>query len=497
MGNHMEINAGSIEHAVQKSIESKKQGTSQGHIYEIKGGDGSVRYEFLTKEEVDTLKAAGEFLRKIATVSGGDTAELTLKISKHVGSDDLHAAQIAEKIFTSFKAIKEVQVGAIKEEAKQISDAEVLKICAKAQTILGRGGEGIARAEQDLEHPIQVDFGRKEFTVLLGSSGKIQAEGVAGKVESVIRVTSEALSAPKSVAGHFVHKTAKSGHEIDEEELRLTKKYQNGHEFTHQNERVLVVEAFDGDLNSQVTNPTNYTQSVHILDQLSKQLSAMHENNDTHLDLKSANILVRKSPDDSYTVQIADFGMSNKDRDIYGTFGFTSPEAITHFLSSLGSIRGDDEESDIVPIESLPQPWTKSLDQKKASDVYALGLVAIKIVTGEQPIWIEEIENSRIFVTEEDYCESMEIDKSELTDRDKSVIRGGGLSISQLEEAHSLQVETVSRFIEAKRREFINTENSDGHGKLLDLIGELLEPDPAKRLSIDQFREKINTLSKG
>jgi serine/threonine-protein kinase len=126
---------------------------------------------------------------------------------------------------------------------------------------------------------------------------------------------------------------------------------------------VLVLEFIDGkDLNTLLEEGERFTQADirDLLLQIGSALAAAHERNIVHRDLKPANILVTKRPEGGYRFVLTDFGIGQvreglqSEKHTGGTYLFMAPE----------QLRG--------------RPGTQS-------DLWALGVVAYRLLTGRVP----------------------------------------------------------------------------------------------------------------
>jgi len=110
--------------------------------------------------------------------------------------------------------------------------------------------------------------------------------------------------------------------------------------------------------------------SVDIIKQLAEALSYVHSKGIIHRDLKPGNIMIRKDGD-RYSVKLLDFGLAlvmeleeiREEEEIVGTFGYMSPEA-----------------TGIV---------NKRIDER--SDLYSLGVIFYRLLTGELPFKAKEV----------------------------------------------------------------------------------------------------------
>ncbi|MCK5288957.1 MAG: serine/threonine-protein kinase PknK, partial [Candidatus Omnitrophica bacterium] len=114
----------------------------------------------------------------------------------------------------------------------------------------------------------------------------------------------------------------------------------------------------------------NINETLEIINQITEALNYIHQFKIIHKDLKPGNIMVQKK-NNQYFVKILDFGIAHvidlseiKDVDkIVGTFGYMSPEAT-------GIIK-------------------KIIDDR--SDLYSLGIVFYRLLTGELPFKSKQV----------------------------------------------------------------------------------------------------------
>jgi serine/threonine protein kinase len=115
-----------------------------------------------------------------------------------------------------------------------------------------------------------------------------------------------------------------------------------------------------GDLRKKIENGTGEREAVKILRQVASALSAVHQKNVLHRDLKPGNIMLRKNG----SIALIDFGLAKRAKlemaitdkgEIFGTPYYMSPE----------------------------QGHGTAVDER--SDIYSLGIVFFELLTGEKP----------------------------------------------------------------------------------------------------------------
>ncbi len=110
-------------------------------------------------------------------------------------------------------------------------------------------------------------------------------------------------------------------------------------------------------------------RSVHIFKQVSLGLAHAHENGVVHRDLKPSNIMLVKLDNDPDFVKIVDFGIAKL---------LTPSEGETDNLTRTGEVFGS------PPYMSPEQCRALKVDAR--SDIYSLGCVMYRTVSGKQPI---------------------------------------------------------------------------------------------------------------
>ena len=114
-------------------------------------------------------------------------------------------------------------------------------------------------------------------------------------------------------------------------------------------------------------------EALRITLAIAEAIAEAHGHGVLHRDLKPANVII---PHDG-RVRVVDFGLakqlgSRSDVNETGAFNFTNLHA-----TDQDGVRG-------TPASMSPEQWTKG-DVTPASDIWALGLVAYELVTGQRP----------------------------------------------------------------------------------------------------------------
>ena len=142
------------------------------------------------------------------------------------------------------------------------------------------------------------------------------------------------------------------------------------YDITQDNEEIcLVMEYLIGKAlhHFQQEQVTSLTQKLAIISQISKGLTAAHEQGIVHCDLKPSNIIVASD----YGVKIVDFGIatlsknegaSNNNSQSFGSQTAMSPEQLKN---------------------ALPDSQTTEIDFR--SDLFSLGIIAFQLISGRHP----------------------------------------------------------------------------------------------------------------
>ncbi len=104
--------------------------------------------------------------------------------------------------------------------------------------------------------------------------------------------------------------------------------------------------------------------AINYINQVADALGYIHQQNINHLDVKPANIMIRKADDKAILI---DFGIS-KQYDIDGSQTSTTPVGISHGYA---------------PMEQYKQGGVSTFSPQ--ADIYALGATLYKLVTGKTP----------------------------------------------------------------------------------------------------------------
>ena len=104
--------------------------------------------------------------------------------------------------------------------------------------------------------------------------------------------------------------------------------------------------------------------AINYINQVADALGYIHQQNINHLDVKPANIMIRKADDKAVLI---DFGIS-KQYDIDGSQTSTTPVGISHGYA---------------PMEQYKQGGVSTFSPQ--ADIYALGATLYKLVTGKTP----------------------------------------------------------------------------------------------------------------
>lgn len=214
----------------------------------------------------------------------------------------------------------------------------------KAEAIyLRRGVDGLPRA-------LLIDYQKKSFVILSKKMGELQKQGTSKKVTDAIEVSS--LGAQKASTRHFARLVNKQGQQLSPEEIALERRYGDVHLIvTYVGkkgfEKTTVIQLpYDGSLEDYIEidgdpakKQLNLPEMLQIFQQIGEKLAKMHQQGSVHNDLKLENVLIRKNADGTYTIKVADFGLTYNPSEgtlnplfgtSYGTSSYTSPEVIAN-----------------------------------------------------------------------------------------------------------------------------------------------------------------------
>jgi eukaryotic-like serine/threonine-protein kinase len=135
-------------------------------------------------------------------------------------------------------------------------------------------------------------------------------------------------------------------------------------------EPYIVMEYLEGESLAQMlrrTGPVSLSNAVGIADQILEGLSAAHDAGIVHRDLKPENIFLAYDGHEDPTIKIIDFGISKFVRD-------TTETTLTRAGSVLGTAK-----------YMSPEQARGEADVTHLTDIYAVGVVLYRLLTGEVP----------------------------------------------------------------------------------------------------------------
>ena len=269
-------------------------------------------------------------------------------------------------------------------------------ICAVAEQVLETSSSKetslvIKKGKKDLEHTLLVDVQKKTFTI--SGVGPIKIDGGWGKVRSAVEVAliqDSKGSTEKVQATYVVRKTNLPGKLISKNELehescfgdlRTLACYQgakkgNKTTFTMEAYQMDLINLLNGIYDGELPQLT-FSERLQIVDCIATKLEYMHEEHNTiHNDLKTDNVMFRRNTDGSIEARIIDFGLSysplkgenSRVSCAYGTNSHTAPEIVED------------------PSRAL------SLQEKKAQDIYAFGIIVYVLKNIINLPWMEDVE---------------------------------------------------------------------------------------------------------
>ena len=222
----------------------------------------------------------------------------------------------------------------------------------RIECILGQGGFGITYLATDLslERYVAIkEFFPKEYCDREESTSHITI-GTSSNVELVTRLKAKFLKEARNIA-KFDHPGIIKIHTAFEEN----------------NTAYYVMDYIEGsNLNEIVkrSGPLSESKTVNYITQVGDALDYIHKHNVNHLDIKPANIMIRKSDDRPILI---DFGLS-KQYDNEGNQTSTTPTGISHGYAAL-------EQYKLGGVsEFSPQ-----------TDVYSLGATLLYLISGKTP----------------------------------------------------------------------------------------------------------------
>ena len=222
----------------------------------------------------------------------------------------------------------------------------------KIEKVLGQGGFGITylASHEFLGRQVCVkEFFFKDYCERDESTSQVSL-GTVGSREMVVRFMAKFLKEARTVS-LLDHPNIIRIHDI----------------FKENNTAYYVMEYVEGEPLSDIVSKGGAlpeTESVNYIRQIASALDYVHQRSINHLDVKPANIMIRRS--DNKAVLI-DFGLS-KQYDEQGGQTSTTPVGISHGYA---------------PMEQYKQGGVSTFSPP--TDIYALGATLYKLVTGNTP----------------------------------------------------------------------------------------------------------------
>ncbi len=221
-----------------------------------------------------------------------------------------------------------------------------------------------------------------EGTVLLG---KYKVERVLGKGGMGVVVVARHLQLAQKVAIKFLHPAAMEDPDVVARfarEARVLAQIQSEHVVRivdvgtlERGEPYMVMEYLEGtDLSKhvKVRGPLPLEEAVDYLVQASEPLAEAHIQQIIHRDLKPSNLYLARRADGTYTIKVIDFGISKVHSE--AELSMTKTSVI------LGS-----------PLYISPEQLRSAKDVDARSDIWALGVILYKLLTGHPPFMADTI----------------------------------------------------------------------------------------------------------
>ena len=221
-----------------------------------------------------------------------------------------------------------------------------------------------------------------EGTVLLG---KYRIERILGKGGMGVVVVARHLQLEQKVAIKFLHPAAMEDPDVVvrfAREARVLAQIQSEHVVRildvgqlEKGEPYMVMEFLEGtDLSKhvKVRGPLPLDEAVDYVIQACEPLAEAHTQRIIHRDLKPSNLYLARRADGTYTIKVIDFGISKVQTE--NELSMTKTSVI------LGS-----------PLYISPEQLRSAKDVDARSDIWALGVILYKLLTGHPPFMADTI----------------------------------------------------------------------------------------------------------
>lgn len=356
-------------------------------------------------------------------------------------------------------------IGSINFEYHRLQPLGMLAICMKVQKYFEskmsntQDSMYLRRSVENLPRSVVINFKKKNFTILSKQYGKLDAHGTCKRVTDAVQVLfkNNQITAKRMVraVNHF-EKT------ISNTELLLESRYgQIDTVVNYPSKRdptvtktTLIQDAYDSDLYAFTAYTPSYLrkklstiQLIQILETIGNTIAKMHSEGAVHRDLKTKNILFKMDEQGAISIKVCDFGhatypqnhkISGHTMKRHGTIRYSPPEVLKK-----------------SPAECNP------FEQLKAVDMFGLGVILYELLLVEITPWSHDIYRA---------------------------LKGKGSK----KEALKIQYEGINAL-----HDRLHTMSDGIQKNLLQLLIELLHPNPDERIKIDQFQKRLQSVKQG
>lgn len=385
--------------------------------------------------------------------------KLVLEVLNEAKKSYPHKTEEIGKLENTITALE-----AIDFERHKLLAIDTLGIAIKAHRLFEKyknqtGIHYIHPSKHGLCRALVLDFDKKKYTILSKKHGKLQAHGGFKRVTDAVQVffTEKPITAKSMVraVNHFDRKLSK--YELEFEmtygEIDSIVSYRAKRDASVRKTTILQ-EPFEGDLYiftaytpKEERLALSHEELLDILKTVGSTVQRMHRDGVVHRDIKTKNVLFRFNPDGSVSSKLCDFGHTMKP---------SSTQTNLYEIKKHGTLR-------YSPPEVLKkQAFAPSqLEQLKALDMYGLGNMLYELVLVEQTPWSHDVWRA---LKEPDSTAKMK-----------------ALNLQQ-NAPEILQKKIASCTNHSQKR-------------LLEITKRLLDPDPNKRMKIDEFMDAIHETS--